>query len=94
MISITTIWSELTGWLKGMPPKMRILPQSKVTPEMTEWSKKLVYTPSQYPMGTIVQKEFDGKTVIARLEQHTWSHDKSGKIIQGNFRGVTLYEIG
>ncbi len=91
-----SLWEDFAEWFsftKGAPPKMSILPQTEVTPEITEWSKKLVFTPSEYPMGAMVQKEFDGKNVVARLEHHTWSHDKSGKLITGNFRGVTLYRV-
>lgn len=72
---------------------VRILPQRKVTPEITAWSRELVYSPDDYPMGAVAFRRFGDLLVKARLERHTWSHDKSGKLIRGNFRGVTLYEV-
>jgi lipid-binding SYLF domain-containing protein len=82
-------WSSATA----APGSVRILAQKKVTPEITAWSKSLVMNPTDYPMGIIVHRRFGDLLVRARLEHHTWSHDKAGKLIQGNFRGVTLYEI-
>lgn len=91
-----SLWDDFLEYftfVKGHPPKMKILSQQKVTPEITEWSKKLVFSPNEYPMGAMVQKDFNGLQVVGRIEHHTWSHDKSGKKIYGNFRGITLYEI-
>jgi hypothetical protein len=42
-------------------------------------------------MGALETKTFPEGTITARVEKHTWTY-REGKLVRGNFRGVTLYE--
>jgi len=54
---------------------------------MTEWAKKIVESPSMYPMGTMAQRLFGTIEVMARVEWH--AADQGHDFVH---RGVTLYQ--
>jgi hypothetical protein len=65
--------------------------KNPVSKDVTNWSIKLLNDAKNYPMGSVTTEEFDGRTITARIEWHTWTH-RAGKLVTGIFRGVTLYE--
>jgi hypothetical protein len=62
-------------------------------PDVRDWAKELVYDADQYPMHSENVRQFDDKMLMGRIEWHDWSHDKSGKLTHGLYRGATIYEV-
>lgn len=82
------------GEMQPLPPGTKPLPQSVANdPAITAFAIELVHTPDAYPMGSITSRNFGDKTVLGRIEKHTWTH-KAGKLVTGlnpPIRGATLY---
>jgi hypothetical protein len=82
------------GEMQPLPPGTKPLPQSVANaPAITAFAVELVHTPDAYPMGSITSRNFGDKTVLGRIEKHTWTH-KAGKLVTGlnpPIRGATLY---
>ncbi len=90
-------FAEQFTYEKGRQPVLKILADSRIQKsphraEITKWSVDHVYNPEDYPMGSFDSAQFGDIQVVAQIQQHTWSHDKTGKKIFGKFRGITLYE--
>ena len=66
-----------------------------VSPEDTiklrAWATRIDQDPATYPMHSMASAEFGDRIAVARVEWHTWTY-RAGKLVQGVFRGVTLYE--
>jgi hypothetical protein len=69
------------------PAGWRLVPQNRVSTQMTEWATKIANSPSEYPLGAIAQQSFGGIEVMARIEWH--SADSGHDFVH---RGVTLYQ--
>ena len=82
------------GEMQPLPPGTKPLPQAVANdPAITAFAVELVHTPNAYPMGSITSRNFGDKTVLGRIEKHTWTH-KAGKLVTGlnpPIRGATLY---
>ena len=97
MSILDDIIEEFT-YTKGHQPTLKILSDKVIQKsphrkEITQWSIDHVYNSEDYPMGSWDSKDFGNLRVVAQIQKHTWSHDKTGKKITGNFRGITLYEL-
>jgi hypothetical protein len=91
-------FAESFTYETGHAPTLRILADKTIQTspfkdDITSWSKDHVYNPEDFPMGSFDSKKFGDLNVVAQIQHHTWSHDKTGKKISGNFRGITLYEV-
>lgn len=64
-------------------------PVAKVTPEMTAWAKELLNDPS-FPLGSEASRDFDGVTVVARAETHTW-YGADPTRASTPHKGISLY---
>lgn len=60
------------------------------TPEMTAWACSIVA--SGAAIGYSARAHFGHMTIEARVERHTWTI-RNGVKVQGNYRGVTLYDV-
>lgn len=90
-------YAEQFTYENGRPPVLKILADSRITKspyknDIYAWAKEHVFNGEDYPMGSYDSKDFGDMKVVAQVQQHTWSHDKTGKKIFGKFRGFTLYE--
>lgn len=70
------------------PPPGRVLLQSEVTPAMTAWAQALVK--SAEPMHSVHPQDFDGRTVLGRVEWHTFIA-RTGEKRPGGVRAASLY---
>jgi hypothetical protein len=60
------------------------------TAEMSAWASSIVNDPtSNY--GDTFSRDFAGRSVLAVVEHHTWTY-RDGVKIEGQFKGVTLYD--
>jgi hypothetical protein len=63
-----------------------------VPPVLTAWCVGLLKTSSQYPFGQTWTQVYDGQTIIARLDRHTWHYLPDGTLLTDLcWRGLTLY---
>ena len=66
--------------------------QGPVPPVLTAWCVGLLKTSSQYPFGQTWTQVYDGQTIIARLDRHTWHYLPDGTLLTDLcWRGLTLY---
>ena len=65
----------------------KLMQQSDVTPEMTNWAVAILKDPSTYPMFSTTTQSFGSLLVMARVEWHP--PDFQNNVVH---RGVTLYE--
>jgi hypothetical protein len=69
-----------------IPDGYRLMHQSEVTPEMTDWAVAILRDPTTYPMFSTALRVFGTLTVLARVEWHP--PDFQNNTVH---RGVTLY---
>jgi hypothetical protein len=69
------------------PAGYKLMMQSEVTPEMTQWAIMILNDPITYPMFSTTTRVFGSLMVLARVEWHP--PDFQNSIVH---RGVTLYE--
>ena len=69
------------------PAGYKLMMQSEVTPEMTQWAVMILNDPITYPMFSTTTRMFGTLLVLARVEWHP--PDFQNSIVH---RGVTLYE--
>ncbi len=85
---------DLTDGLEALrlsrTPFEMVLYDGPVSPEMTAWAKGILT--SSAAMGSEQTRRFDGVTLVAKVEPHTWTI-RDGVKTAGNFRGVTLYRV-
>jgi hypothetical protein len=63
-----------------------------VPPVLTAWCVGLLKTANQYPFGQTWTQEYNGQTIIARLDRHTWHYLPDGTLLTNLcWRGLTLY---
>jgi len=70
------------------PAGYRYMPQSMVTAEMAGWSASVLHDTGSYPMGATTTRDFDGITVLARVEWHP-----ADAHIPRVHRGVSLFTV-
>jgi hypothetical protein len=70
-----------------IPAGYKLMMQSEVTPEMTDWAVMILHDPVTYPMFSTTTKTFGTLMVLARVEWHPPDF-QNNKV----HRGVTLYE--
>ena len=73
-----------------MPPGYKQF-TGTVTKEIQDWAVEVVWNASQYPMHELFTREFNGVTVVARPEWHTWTI-RNGVKQYGKYRGCTMYQ--
>lgn len=62
-----------------------------VPKELTDWAISIRDHVSSFSYGTIWSKEYDGRTIIARKDHHTFTY-RGGRLLTGIcIPGVTLY---
>lgn len=64
-------------------------PVAKVSPEMTAWAKELLNDAS-FPLGSETSRDFDGATVVAVAETHTW-YGADPTRASTPHKGISLY---
>ena len=69
------------------PAGYKLMMQSEVTPEMTQWAIMILNDPMTYPMFSTTTRVFGSLMVLARVEWHP--PDFQNNTVH---RGVTLYE--
>jgi hypothetical protein len=69
------------------PAGYKLMMQSEVTPEMTNWAVMILDDPVMYPMFSTTTMLFGSLDVLARVEWHPPDFQNSAV-----HRGVTLYE--
>ena len=58
---------------------------------LTSWCVGLLKTSSQYEFGTMWTMPYNGQTIIARLDRHTWHYLPDGTLLTDLcWRGLTL----
>lgn len=72
-----------------IPTGYKLMAQSQVTTDMTNWAVAILHDPVTYPMFSTTTKTFGTLTVLARVEWH--APDFLNKVVH---RGVTLYQPG
>jgi hypothetical protein len=66
--------------------------QGAVPAPLETWAVQLLGTVSKVPFGQIWTKAYNGQTVIARKDRHTWHYDANGQLLTGLcWAGITLY---
>jgi hypothetical protein len=68
------------------PAGYKLMMQSQVTPDMTNWAVAILHDPVTYPMFATTTMQFGAQLVLARVEWH--APDFQNSIVH---RGVTLY---
>lgn len=58
--------------------------------DMQDWATSIVHDPKT-DFGQMFERDFDGKSVTARVEHHPWT-THGADVIPGCYKGVTLYE--
>lgn len=71
------------------PAGYKLMQQSMVTPEMTNWAVMILNDPVTYPMFSTAMMTFGAQPVLARVEWHPPDFNNSAV-----HRGVTLYIPG
>lgn len=62
-----------------------------VPKELTDWAVDIRNHINGFAYGTTWEKEYDGKSVVARKDYHTWTY-RNGQLVTGIcIPGVTLY---
>ncbi len=69
-----------------VPDGYRLMPQSEVTPAMTDWAVAILHDAVDYPMFSTAMMTFGTQPVLARVEWHPPDFN-NGAV----HRGVTLY---
>jgi hypothetical protein len=70
-----------------VPAGYKLMMQSEITAEMTDWAVSILHDPTGYPMFATATKTFGAVTVLLRVEWHP--PDFTNNEVH---RGVTLYE--
>jgi hypothetical protein len=70
-----------------VPAGWKLMSQSAVTPDMTNWAVAILHDPTDYPMFSTAMRTFGSLTVLARVEWHPPDF-QNGAV----HRGVTLYQ--
>lgn len=59
---------------------------------LSDWCVALLKTVNRYDFGQTWEKSYNGQTVIARLDHHTWHYLPDGRLLTGIcWKGLTLY---
>src|SRR5215510_8579733 len=72
-------------------PAVRILRQSEVTQQMTDWAIGIRDNPYGYPLNAEAERTFDGRAIVARVEIHT--NPTAENPVPHPHRGITLYAV-
>jgi hypothetical protein len=73
------------------PAGYQILRGSVPTP-VTQWAIDLLHHINAHPLGTTWGIDYNGRTLIARSDSHTWTY-RGGQLVTGLcIRGITIYE--
>jgi hypothetical protein len=70
-----------------VPPGWKLMTESEVTVEMTNWADGILHAPTDYPLFSSAMQTFGTLTVLLRVEWHP--PDFQNDVVH---RGVTLYE--
>jgi hypothetical protein len=74
----------------AMPPGYQVW-RGAVPKELTDWAVDLRNHVASFPFGTTWTREYNGKTVLARVDHHDWTY-RNGQLITGLcIKGITLY---
>lgn len=67
--------------------------QGAVPAPLSTWAVQLLGTVSKVPFGQTWTKVYNGQTVVARKDRHTWHYDANGQLFTGLcWAGITLYK--
>jgi hypothetical protein len=69
-----------------IPAGWKLMQQSQVTTDMTNWAVMILHDPTDYPMFSTAMRTFGAQLVMARVEWHPPDFQSSTV-----HRGVTLY---
>lgn len=58
---------------------------------LTQWAIGLLQHVSSFPYGQTWTMQYNGQTVLARKDFHSWTH-RNGQLVTGCFQGITLYQ--
>ena len=67
--------------------------QGAVPPVLSAWAVQLLKGVSKVPFGTTWTENYNGATVLARCDVHTWHYLPDGTLLTGLcWKGITLYK--